>query len=91
MLQVKKETANICQYKVGNNDDIDNFVRLWKTRVCLAGAAVHVALKLATQEVGSSDNVQGCNVLSLILWNQWNHSEKTQLFGTILTWTVIVY
>ena len=30
MLQIKKETANIWEYKVGN---IANFVRLWKTRM----------------------------------------------------------
>ena len=33
MLQIRKETANLLQYKVGNNADIANFVRLWKTRM----------------------------------------------------------
>ena len=33
MLQIKKETANIWEYKVGNNANIANFVRLWKTRL----------------------------------------------------------
>ena len=28
MLQIKKETANIYQYKVGNNANIGNFMRL---------------------------------------------------------------
>ena len=32
MLQIKKETANIWEYKDGNNANIANFVRLWKTR-----------------------------------------------------------
>ena len=30
MLQLKKETANIWEYKVGNNATIANFARLWK-------------------------------------------------------------
>ena len=34
MLQMKK-TANIWEYKVGNNVIISNFVRLWKTQVIL--------------------------------------------------------
>ena len=33
MLQIKKETANIYQYKVGNNANIGNFMRLWETRL----------------------------------------------------------
>ena len=33
MLQIKKETANIWEYKVGNNANIANFVYLWKTQV----------------------------------------------------------
>ena len=32
MLKIKKETANIWEYKVSNNDQITNFVRFWKTR-----------------------------------------------------------
>ena len=33
MLQIKKEMANILEYKVGNNVNFANFVRLWKTRM----------------------------------------------------------
>ena len=32
MLQIKKETTDILEYKVGNNANIAYFVRLWKTR-----------------------------------------------------------
>ena len=31
MLQIKKQMANILEYKVGNNANIANFVRLCKT------------------------------------------------------------
>ena len=30
MLQIKKRTANLWEYKVVNNANIANFVRLWK-------------------------------------------------------------
>ena len=33
MLQIKKEIANIWEYKVGNNANIANFVHLRKTRM----------------------------------------------------------
>ena len=33
MLQIKKKTANIWEYKVGNNANIANLVCLWKTRM----------------------------------------------------------
>ena len=33
MLQIKKETGNLWEYKVGNNDNIANFVCLWKPRL----------------------------------------------------------
>ena len=33
MVQIKKKTANIWQYKVGNIDNIANFVCLWKRRL----------------------------------------------------------
>ena len=33
MLQIKKETANIWEYKVGNNNNITNFVHLSKARM----------------------------------------------------------
>ena len=33
VLQIKKETANLSQYKVDNNVNIANFVHLWKTRM----------------------------------------------------------
>ena len=33
MMQIKKETANICEYKVEINANIANFVRLWKPRM----------------------------------------------------------
>ena len=36
MLQIKKETAIIWEYKVGNNGNIVNSVLLWKTRVIWA-------------------------------------------------------
>ena len=32
MLQIKKGNEDIWEYKVGNNTNIANFVRLWKTR-----------------------------------------------------------
>ena len=35
MLQIKMETANIWEYKVGNNVNIANFMCLWKTRMIL--------------------------------------------------------
>ena len=35
MLQRKKETVNIWEYKVGNNANIATFVRLWKIRLPL--------------------------------------------------------
>ena len=35
MLQIKKETANVWEYKVGSNANIANCVRLWKTRLCI--------------------------------------------------------
>ena len=35
MFQIKEETANICEYEVGNNANNANFVRLWKTRLTL--------------------------------------------------------
>ena len=35
MLQIKVETANIWEYKVGNNDNIANFVRLGKPELTL--------------------------------------------------------
>ena len=37
MLQIKKERANISQYKAGNNANIGNFVRFWKTRPTVYG------------------------------------------------------
>ena len=33
MLQMKKEIANIWEYKVGNNAIVANLVSLWKTRI----------------------------------------------------------
>ena len=33
MLQMKKETANKWEYKVGNNANIVNFLGLWKTQM----------------------------------------------------------
>ena len=33
MLQIKNETVNIWEYKVGNSDKIANFVCFWKTRI----------------------------------------------------------
>ena len=33
MVQIKKENAIMWEYKVGNNANIDNFVRLWKPRL----------------------------------------------------------
>ena len=35
MLQIKQETADISQYKVGNNANIANFVQLWKPRLTI--------------------------------------------------------
>ena len=35
MFLIKKEIANIWEYKVGNNANIANFVRLWKPRMRL--------------------------------------------------------
>ena len=33
ILQIKKETGDLSQYKVGNNANTANFVHLWKTRM----------------------------------------------------------
>ena len=35
MLQIKKETVNTGEYKVGNNANITNFAHLWKTQIDL--------------------------------------------------------
>ena len=32
-MQIKKETANIWDYKIGNNAIISNYVCLWKTQL----------------------------------------------------------
>ena len=33
MVQTMKETANVLEYKIGNNANIANFVCLWNTRI----------------------------------------------------------
>ena len=33
ILQIKKETTNVWEYKVGNNANIASFVLLWKIRL----------------------------------------------------------
>ena len=39
MLQIKKETANIPEYKVANNANIANFMPLWKPRMSAVSEA----------------------------------------------------
>ena len=39
MLQIKKDTATIPEYKVGSNANIANFMRLWKPRMSAVSEA----------------------------------------------------
>ena len=55
MLQIKKETANLSHYNVGNNANNANFVHLWKIWLVheVSANEVNAILKLSTSRADS--------------------------------------
>ena len=67
MLKIKKETADIWEYKVGSNANIATFVHLWKTRLPLfdglCGLAISVKSFRSICYIEVSRNVGSVNGL----------------------------
>ena len=50
MVQIKKETVNMWEYKVANNTNIAKFVCLWKPRIVTGGHALSSSIYLSVHK-----------------------------------------
>ena len=75
MLQIKKEIENIWEFKVDNNANFDNFVRLWKNRIEKA-----VTFAVSTVPTGSTLTTEVVYTYPRV------HTGSCILANHVLTW-----